>query len=346
MSRAKTLPWVKVYADLPEHPKTQHLEALIGPSAFDATARALLWLAKWRPDGDLSKTPDVVIERAVRWHGEPGALVRAWIVAGFVGEDRVWHDWRREQAAHAEKAGRDAETKRVKREAERLRREGNDTDSAAAALSRRADGARHSGGRRADGTETARAPFSDLRSQISDHTHTSEARANEPAAKDVPYREAINGIRLPRRGRGVQGLAEDQARPKTADELLAHPTASGSLGEEWARMCPTLASASGLAGLRATVEAIMAHSSWRDWPWPTLAINRATTWLRDEERRAVEAATAQQRKRTADARAAQATTATGPPDTATLLGPNLRPGPSRPAPDDLWGDAPASEAPS
>lgn len=117
-----TLDWVKMFADLPEHPKIKKLEKSVGIRAFDYTARAMLWLSRFRPDGNTVGI-EFELEEAVRFEGEPGRLINAWREKRWIDEDGHWHDWDEIQTAHKERADAAARQRAVRDAAKKARAE-------------------------------------------------------------------------------------------------------------------------------------------------------------------------------------------------------------------------------
>ncbi|PTL79079.1 hypothetical protein [Vitiosangium sp. GDMCC 1.1324] len=106
------LPWFKLFSDFSEHPKTLALQAeLEHPEADAFVLRMWCYLAKAAPTGSLTgRHAGVVLERAIRWTGQPGRFVEAALAVGFLeqeGENLVAHHWAEVQGAHVAKVERD-----------------------------------------------------------------------------------------------------------------------------------------------------------------------------------------------------------------------------------------------
>lgn len=114
-----SLSWIKLHANLPEHPKADLLECeLRTPRAWTFVVQLWLWAAKVRPSGDLSGLPASIVARRAGWDGDADVFVAALRTVGFLDGD-VLHDWDDEQGAHQRKAERDRERQRTAREARR-----------------------------------------------------------------------------------------------------------------------------------------------------------------------------------------------------------------------------------
>ena len=96
------VPWIQVYTNLPQHPKTSKLaEALkldiknIEPesAAVGILISLWTWALQNQPDGDLANCSDRVIARACGWSGKPEVLVKALTESGFLDGIRTIHDW-------------------------------------------------------------------------------------------------------------------------------------------------------------------------------------------------------------------------------------------------------------
>lgn len=105
------LPWIKVYGNLPDHPKSDALAAALKrPRAWTHVVELWLWVSRVQPDGDLSALPDAAVAKRAGWNGDAGAFVAALLSVGFLDPDRRLHGWEDEQGAHARR--READRKR------------------------------------------------------------------------------------------------------------------------------------------------------------------------------------------------------------------------------------------
>jgi len=90
--------WLKIYIDLPQHPKTQKLRAILGvdlPTALGYLQLLWGWAARFAEDGFLDKFDPQVIGLAIARDLETGKkIVPAMIESGFLDQNplRV-HDW-------------------------------------------------------------------------------------------------------------------------------------------------------------------------------------------------------------------------------------------------------------
>jgi len=102
-----SLPWIRVYNDLPDHPKSDHLAALLDDRrAWTYVVQLWLWASRVKPDGDLSGLHSSVIAKRAGWDGDPMVFVDAMQEVGFLDENKI-HDWVDFQGAHAKKLEKD-----------------------------------------------------------------------------------------------------------------------------------------------------------------------------------------------------------------------------------------------
>jgi hypothetical protein len=90
------MPWLKVYDDLPRHPKTTRLTRKLNVD------RALVvgclvclwtWAFEYAEDGDLSKYEAEDIAEAARWPGDAAEFVAALHATGWLDKGPLIHDW-------------------------------------------------------------------------------------------------------------------------------------------------------------------------------------------------------------------------------------------------------------
>lgn len=114
-----SLPWIRIYKDLPEHPKAANLAAALGNDmAWAHMVQLWFWTAKVRPDGDLSGLPDQMIAARAGWQGDAKKFVTAAASVGFLDGDefsRSVHNWAFYQEKHANRREADKLAKREKR---------------------------------------------------------------------------------------------------------------------------------------------------------------------------------------------------------------------------------------
>jgi hypothetical protein len=111
-----SLPWIKVYGNLPDHPKSDALAAVLGePRAWTHVLELWLWCSRLRPDGNLADLPPALIAKRAGWSGAAQAFVDGLRSVGFLNEDGRLHDFAQEQAAHADKLQKDRDRKAKKR---------------------------------------------------------------------------------------------------------------------------------------------------------------------------------------------------------------------------------------
>lgn len=96
------LPWVQVYTNICEHPKTSNLVDVLGIVSKDTEPEMIAvgmlvglwtWAAKNAYDGDLSGVSSRAIAKACGWKKSPDKLVDALKSCGLLDEDYKIHDW-------------------------------------------------------------------------------------------------------------------------------------------------------------------------------------------------------------------------------------------------------------
>lgn len=106
------LPWIKVWTELPNHPKVQRLERLLGTSdALGIVIRLWCWTAAYHPSGEF---PEEDMEAAGKAAKGPAAIsharvTQACVTSGLIDKIptgyRV-HDWAEMQTVHVEASER------------------------------------------------------------------------------------------------------------------------------------------------------------------------------------------------------------------------------------------------
>lgn len=99
-------PWIQVYSNLIDHPKTDKLAELLKLSSSSVDVNVIAagmmvgiwsWAAQSATDGDLTGVSSRNIAKAAGWKKNPDRLVEAVIEAGFVDkrdDDTMYlHDW-------------------------------------------------------------------------------------------------------------------------------------------------------------------------------------------------------------------------------------------------------------
>lgn len=115
-----TLPWIKAYADLGDHPKLWRLVAALNVEDAQAVGHLLYlwwWSVDYAPDGDLSTFSPVEIARAARWRDHAEVFVDALRLSGFVVDGRL-NDWGEYAGGELDRREKDAERKRLARAAD------------------------------------------------------------------------------------------------------------------------------------------------------------------------------------------------------------------------------------
>lgn len=96
------LPWIQVYTNICEHPKTTNLVDALCISSKDAepemVAAGMLvalwtWAAKNAYNGDLCGVSARAIAKACGWKKDAQTLVKALMDCGWLDADMKLHDW-------------------------------------------------------------------------------------------------------------------------------------------------------------------------------------------------------------------------------------------------------------
>lgn len=96
------IPWIQVYSNLPQHPKTTKLadELALASASLDPNVLAVglvvslwSWAIQNAHNGDLSSCSARAIAGACQWKKKPETLVKALQKAGFLDGDMKLHDW-------------------------------------------------------------------------------------------------------------------------------------------------------------------------------------------------------------------------------------------------------------
>lgn len=96
------IPWIQVYSNLLQHPKTGTLAVELDLKCSDVEIEAVAvgilvslwtWAVQNAPNGDLSNTNPRTIARAANWKRKPDTLIVALKISGFLDEDMKLHDW-------------------------------------------------------------------------------------------------------------------------------------------------------------------------------------------------------------------------------------------------------------
>lgn len=96
------IPWIQVYSNLPQHPKTTKLADELGLTSAALNPNVLAvgllvslwaWAIQNAHNGDLSGCSSRAIAEACLWKKKPETLVKALQSAGFLDEDMKLHDW-------------------------------------------------------------------------------------------------------------------------------------------------------------------------------------------------------------------------------------------------------------
>ena len=96
------IPWIQVYSNLPQHPKTSRLADELGLTSAALNPNVLAvgllvslwtWAIQNAYNGDLSGCSPRAIAEACLWRKKPETLVKALQKAGFLDADMKLHDW-------------------------------------------------------------------------------------------------------------------------------------------------------------------------------------------------------------------------------------------------------------
>ena len=96
------IPWIQVYSNLPQHPKTTKLADELGLASASLDPNVLAvglvvslwsWAIQNAHNGDLSGCSARAIAGACQWKKKPETLVKALQNAGFLDEDMRLHNW-------------------------------------------------------------------------------------------------------------------------------------------------------------------------------------------------------------------------------------------------------------
>lgn len=96
------IPWIQVYSNLPQHPKTSRLADELGltSTAFNPNTLAVgllvclwTWAIQNACDGDLSGCSPRSIAEACQWKKKPDVLIQALMKSGYLDADMRLHDW-------------------------------------------------------------------------------------------------------------------------------------------------------------------------------------------------------------------------------------------------------------
>lgn len=130
------IPWIQVYSNLPQHPKTTKLADELGLASAALNPNVLAvglvvslwtWAIQNAYNGDLSGCSQRAIAEACLWKKKPETLVKALQNAGFLDADMKLHDWEEYACLLVEQEeNRRAKTRdRVKRYREKKAADGN-----------------------------------------------------------------------------------------------------------------------------------------------------------------------------------------------------------------------------
>lgn len=253
-----TLPWIKLFVDMPDHPKCDELAVALGDEdAWSRVVALWCWAAKFRPNGDLAGISSELVARRARWKGDAATFVQALKRVGLMTTDGVLHDFADIQGAHAAKLERDK----------------------ARSQERRATVARPS----RDGPSRVAGPSGDRRVDVAGERRGEEKRGEEKRGPD-PDARALAPIN-PDRPEPLGPFGERM--PRASAEVLDYKPANSTetVRERLHRKFPALTAEQVVDG----VEAAMTHRltlegpMLRRWFWPAGFISKAEDWLRRNE---------------------------------------------------------------
>ncbi len=96
------LPWIQVYVNIAEHPKTTNLVDMLGIASKDTEPEMVAvgmlvglwsWAAKNAYNGDLSAVSARAIAKACGWKKDAQTLVKSLVECGWLDADMKIHDW-------------------------------------------------------------------------------------------------------------------------------------------------------------------------------------------------------------------------------------------------------------
>lgn len=96
------LPWVQVYTNICEHPKTTNLVDALGITSKDTEPEMVAvgmlvalwtWAAKNAYNGDLCGVSARAIAKACGWKKDAQKLMKALVDCGWLDDDLKIHDW-------------------------------------------------------------------------------------------------------------------------------------------------------------------------------------------------------------------------------------------------------------
>jgi hypothetical protein len=209
--------YIKVFVDLPRHPKSLALSAALKkPRAWTFMVELWLWASEIRADGDLSDCTDAAIARAAGFQGSPKAFVDALKATGFLTEEKTLAKWTVRQAAVV--TGVD---------------EGSDANSASerderplskSALRMRRKRLRDAGASQAASHVTPDVTGCDAPPHTppqKDNEKKSESDARASHVTSPGMQQVTRHVTRSWTSRGVVGLVEEEARPRTPAEWIA-----------------------------------------------------------------------------------------------------------------------------
>lgn len=90
------MPWIRVFTDYDDNPKTIRLKEILKNPLADAYPQRLWrWALKHAPGGDLKKFSHQTISKACGWKRDPTIFVMALVGSGFIDRDTMQiHDWK------------------------------------------------------------------------------------------------------------------------------------------------------------------------------------------------------------------------------------------------------------
>lgn len=108
--------WIRVESDLPDHPKSDELDALLGVTrSWTHVVQLWLWASRFRPKGNLDGLPDERIAKCAGWVGDATKFVHALRQVRFLDPDSGIHDWNDFQGKMLKRKAKDRIRKRVER---------------------------------------------------------------------------------------------------------------------------------------------------------------------------------------------------------------------------------------
>lgn len=124
--------FVKLDLDLPDHPRTLHLQRLLQidrNQTIGLLANLWIWAMRYAEDGDLSRFSASDIASAARWPGDPDQMMEALVASGWLNGGAKLHAWEKFGGRLLQANRKAAERMAKHRRSENVRRTLHDGDA-------------------------------------------------------------------------------------------------------------------------------------------------------------------------------------------------------------------------